>query len=89
MSAPLTRSTADAYALALAAARAALDAPDGREAPAARSVVDGVADVEELRRVVGALAFLAAKAVPRRVRRGESVRSVLDAYAAEVAWRAS
>jgi len=85
----LPTSTADAYSLAIGAVRAALAAPSGQEAPAGRAAVGAVDDVELLRRTVGALAFLAAKAIPRAARRGRSVATALDGYVAEITWRAS
>jgi len=41
---------------------------------------------EELLRVAAALAVLGARQIPGRVRRGKSVRSILDAYSAAASW---
>lgn len=40
----------------------------------------------ELLRVAAALAVLGARQIPSRVRRGKSVRSILDAYSASASW---
>jgi hypothetical protein len=85
----LDERTANAYSRALAAARAAFEVGPADAARAARDELLEVTDPAELQRIAGALAFLAVHALPRRTRRGRSVREVLDGVAAEVLWRAS
>ena len=41
---------------------------------------------DELLRVAGCLAVLASVEIPRRVRRGQSVRTVLDGYSIASSW---
>lgn len=79
--------TAVAYGWAVRAALAALDAPTGDEARSAALVLEDVADIDDLRRVAGALAALVAggKVPPDPARR----RVALERLALEVAWQAS
>jgi hypothetical protein len=80
---------ATAYSRALTACRAALaEGAGGTPMAAARESVADL-DAAELRAAFGALAYLCVFGVPRKVRRGKSVASVLDAFAGEVLWRAS
>lgn len=79
--------TTNAYARALDAARAALDAGTEDAAKAARNALLDVTDPAELQRIAGSLAWLAVYAVPGRVRRGRSVRDALDRVNAELLLR--
>lgn len=81
--------TAVAYTRAIAAARCALDAELAAAAPAARDALADVQDAEDLRRIAGALAFLAAVVVPRAVRRGETVRHALETCELRAMWETS
>jgi hypothetical protein len=81
--------TVAAYRRAVGAALAALDAPAGDEARAAALAVEDVDDVAELRRVVGALAWLCVGVVPGQSRRRVPVRRTLEELQLEVTWRAS
>lgn len=78
--------TADAYARALSAARAALAVGPEAAARSAAATLAEVDDPDDLRRVAGALAFLAVHGVPASVRRHRSVGAALDRAQAEVLW---
>lgn len=87
MTASPSPSTADARAIG--ACRAAVRAGPEGAAPAAAAVLAAVDDPEELRRVVGALAHLTVHSLPRGVRRGRPVSTVLDRVVTELTWSAS
>lgn len=84
-----TEATAVAYSRAIGAARAALDVDVAVAAPAARDALAEVTDPEELRRVAGALAFVATVVVPRAVRRGKTVREALETCELRTLWETS
>lgn len=79
--------TARAYLRAVAAARAALGAGVEGAARAACTSLADVTDVDELRRIAGALAHVAVVAVPHHVRRGRPTRYALDATTVDVRLR--
>lgn len=77
----------DVVAWSVAACNAALvpGLSAGDAALAARGVLADRTP-EELLRTAGCLAVLASREIPSRVRRGKSVRSILDAYSAAASW---